>query len=341
MDDSRSLLQHPRRNLGNRYRSTALKFAKLAQSDPIRAKENLGWAEQNARQAILHDFTDERNWHTLTQLKKLNNDEAGLHAVLEDIFSVLGRDPDQVGQLATIDLMAVGEELLHAAFVNDPLNPEEWWASIQPSGAKPAEPLESLEAFAQRCRRLDFRDHRANIVFGRRLERLKAHGHLDLFVELAKHLLAHRPANHELWMELGRLHERRENIDDAWICYDHVQRLHPQNLARDLFLERLKRNMDGENAVPWSGPTVAHRASFLASMEALTERVSITTIPNQEPSPEDITERQPTLNQEEQRLADLVDQGDYQKAFFTARRLIATGETWAEPWIERIQKALE
>ena len=61
MSNSQDLLQHPRRNLGNRYRSTAQKFAKLARADPARAKENMGWAEQNARQAILHDFTDERN----------------------------------------------------------------------------------------------------------------------------------------------------------------------------------------------------------------------------------------------------------------------------------------
>lgn len=60
MVDSQDLLQHPRRNLGNRYRSAAQKFAKLAKIDVDRAPENLAWAEQNARQAILHDFTDER-----------------------------------------------------------------------------------------------------------------------------------------------------------------------------------------------------------------------------------------------------------------------------------------
>lgn len=341
MDDSHSLLQHPRRNLGNRYRSTALKFAKLAEADPNRASENLAWAEQNARQAILHDFTDERNWHTLAQLKKLNGDESGLHAVLEDVFSVLGRDPDQVDQLATIDLMAVGEELLHAAFVTDPLDPEEWWATVQQASGTSQTRTESLNAFAQRCRRLDFRDQRANIVFGRRLERLKDNGHEELFVELAKHLLAHRPANHELWMELGRLHERRQEIDDAWICYDNVQRLRPHDLVRDMFLERLKTSMDGGETGPWSGPTVAHRQSFLASMEALTERVSA-----QEPGRLDTEARSqevqpPIVNQNEQRLSGLVEQGDIQKAFFTARRLVASGEAWAEPWLERILKHLE
>jgi len=341
MDDSRSLLQHPRRNLGNRYRSTALKFAKLAVADPSRAGENLAWAEQNARQAILYDFTDERNWHTLVELKELNNDEAGLHAVLEDVFSVLGRDPEQVDQLATIDLMSVGKELLHAAFVNDPLDPEEWWATLQSSDRNTTAQKETLEAFAQRCRRLDFRDHRANIVFGRRLERLKEHGHLDLFVELAKHLLAHRPANHELWMELGRLQERRNEIDEAWICYDHVQRLRPQTPARDLFLARLKTSMDGETKTPWSGPTVEHRQSFLASMEALTERVSVPLSPDAKPQRKENNGTQVELSSDEQRLTDLIEQGDLQKAFFTARRLVATGEDWAEDWMEKIQNLLE
>ena len=72
MVDSQDLLQHPRRNLGNRYRSSAQKFASLAQKDPDRARENYAWAEQNARQAILHDFTDERNWRCLAELKVAN-----------------------------------------------------------------------------------------------------------------------------------------------------------------------------------------------------------------------------------------------------------------------------
>ncbi|MEC8519702.1 MAG: hypothetical protein VXY67_01900, partial [Candidatus Thermoplasmatota archaeon] len=82
MSNSQDLLQHPRRNLGNRYRSTAQKFANLARADPARAKENMGWAEQNARQAILHDFTDERTWRCLAELKVANEDGEGLHAVL-------------------------------------------------------------------------------------------------------------------------------------------------------------------------------------------------------------------------------------------------------------------
>ena len=222
MSESQDLLQHPRRNLGNRYRSTAQKFANLAKADPERASENMGWAEQNARQAILHDFTDERNWRFLAELKVMNGDGDGLHAVLEDVFIILGRDPENLEQLKGIDYLSVGRELLEAAFARDALDPDAWWEHISQSEENAA-----IEDFAARCRRLDFRDQRANIVFGRRLERLRTAGHEEVFIELARHLLAHRPINHELWLEMGRLHERRSEIDDAWSCYDQVQQLRP------------------------------------------------------------------------------------------------------------------
>ena len=131
MTESRDLLQHPRRNLGNRYRSTDHKFANLAKADPERARENMDWAEQNARQAILHDFTDERNWRFLAELKEMNNDSEGLQAVLEDVFVVLGRDPDNLEQLKGIDYLSVGRELLEAAFARDPLDPDVVDASQQ------------------------------------------------------------------------------------------------------------------------------------------------------------------------------------------------------------------
>ena len=113
----------------------------------------------------------------------------------------------------------------------------------------------------ERCRRLDFRDQRANIVFGRRLERLGTAGHEEVFIDLARHLLAHRPINHEMWLEMGRLHERREEMDEAWSCYDQVQQLRPPLNERDRFLVRLTGGMDGEQQQPWSAPqwnTVRH-----------------------------------------------------------------------------------
>ena len=329
MTDSQDLLQHPRRNLGNRYRSTAQKFAKLAKADPQRANENLAWAEQNARQALLHDFTDERNWRCLAELKVLNNDSDGLHVVLEDVFSVLGRDPEQIDQLRGIDFLTHGPTLLEAAFLNDSLDPETWWSQIT---ANPD--TQALDQFVDRCKRLDFRDQRANIVYGRRLERLKAAGHVEVFIELARHLLAHRPMNHELWLELGRLHERRNEIDHAWSCYDQVQQIRPHMTERDRFLDRLKGGMDGQSKAAWSGPTIEHREAFLQGMQALTDRITSTPVEAEVTAVED---ERPTAHPDEAKLRGLLEQDDLQAAFFLARRLVASGEEWARSWIDEIQ----
>ena len=332
MSESQDLLQHPRRNLGNRYRSTAQKFAKLAKADPARAAENMAWAEQNARQAILHDFTDERNWRYLAELKVLNEDADGLHAVLEDVFIILGRDPENLDQLSGIDYLSVGRELLEAAFARDALDPDAWWERLSTT-----EGDVGVGEFAERCRRLDFRDQRANIVFGRRLERLRSAGHEEVFIELAKHLLAHRPINHELWLEMGRLHERRNEIDEAWSCYDQVQQLRPHLKERDRFLERLKGNMDGKEKKPWSGPSIDHRKAFLDGMQSLTERISTPAEPIQ--STEENSDESPA-HPDEAKLANLVEQGDLQAAFFLARRLLASGERWAEEWLAQIQSQM-
>ena len=318
--------------MGNRYRSTAQKFAKLAKADPTRAAENMAWAEQNARQAILHDFTDERNWRYLAELKVMNEDAEGLHAVLEDVFVILGRDPENLEQLSGIDYLKVGRELLEAAFSRDALDPDAWWDRISN-----IEGESGISDFAQRCRRLDFRDQRANIVFGRRLERLRTAGHEEVFIDLAKHLLAHRPINHELWFEMGRLHERRNEIDEAWSCYDQVQQLRPHLKERDRFLERLKGNMDGSEKQPWSGPSINHRKAFLEGMQSLTDRISTPT--ESTPVMEEPTDAEP-VHPDETKLSHLIEQGDLQAAFFLARRLLASGEEWADTWLENIQSQM-
>ena len=82
MHDLSSLIEHPRRNLGNRYRAQANRFVKLAKKDPERSLANYDWAEQNARQAILHDFTDEENWRCLAKIKHLLGDGEGLEQTL-------------------------------------------------------------------------------------------------------------------------------------------------------------------------------------------------------------------------------------------------------------------
>ena len=323
--DSASVLQHPRRNLGSRHRSQADRFVKLAKKDPERSDANLAWAEQNAQQAVLYDFTDERNWRCLAEIKHMRKDGLGLSLVLEDLFVVLGRDPNQLNQLKNIDHLELGLELLEAAFLTDSLEPEKWFDSLDDSG---------LESFSVRCRGLDFSDQRANIVYGRRLERIRNAGHEDLFIELVHHLLAHRPANHELWMELGRLHERRNEIDQAWLCYDHVQQIRPTDLVRDLFLDRLKRAMDGEDSVPWSGPSLETRADFLDRMQNLSQSVSTVPVEVEETSEEE------SVNSELKRLEELIDAGEAAEAFFLARSLFTSGEDWAEEWMNMAQAML-
>ena len=322
--DSASKLQHPRRNLGSRHRAQADRFVKLSRKDSERAAENLAWAEQNAQQAVLYDFTDERNWRCLAEIKKMRMDGEGLALVLEDLFIVLGRDPNQLSQIRGVNHLEVGLELLEAAFITDSLEPQTWFEKLDQKG---------LEDFVIRCRGLDFTDQRANIVYGRRLERIRGAGHEEMFIELVHHLLAHRPANHELWMELGRLHERRNEIDQAWLCYDHVQQIRPTEPVRDLFLERLKRAMDGEELVPWSGPSLQTRSDFLDRMQNLSQNVSNVPV-------DESTETEEVVNTELTRLENLLEAGEAAEAFFLARSLFTSGEEWAQEWMEKAQSML-
>lgn len=310
--------------MGSRHRAQADRFVKLSKKDSERAAENLAWAEQNAQQAVLYDFTDERNWRCLAEIKKMRMDGEGLALVLEDLFIVLGRDPNQLSQIRGVNHLEVGLELLEAAFITDSLEPQIWFEKLDEKG---------LGDFAIRCRGLDFTDQRANIVYGRRLERIRGAGHEDMFIELVHHLLAHRPANHELWMELGRLHERRNEIDQAWLCYDHVQQIRPTEPVRDLFLERLKRAMDGEDSIPWSGPSLQTRSDFLDRMQNLSQNVSSVPI-------EESLEPEEVADTELIRLDNLLQAGEAAEAFFLARSLFTSGEEWAQEWMERAQSML-
>ncbi len=329
---SNDLLQHPRRNLGNRYRSQARKFAKLASLDESRFDDNISWAEQSARQAILYDFTEEDNWRCLADIKVILGDAAGLSSVLEDVFLILGRDPEQVDQLTGIDFLKLGLELLEAAFARDPLNPDIWWERINSKEVK----TDSLESFVVRCGRLDFRDQRANIIFGRRIERIRDSGQIDLFIALARNLLAHRPQNHELWMELGRLYERRNEAEEAWICYDHVQNLRPHQTPRDDFMQRLHSRMDGADKQQWTKPPVSKRQEFLDQMVVLAGRVSE---PGLDYVADDTTKE--VINKDEQKLIRLIQQSSFSEAFFVARRLVASGEEWALEYLEQAKQGLD
>ena len=334
-------LQHPRRNLGNRYRTQAQKFVRLAKADPERKESNMQWAEQNARQALLHDFTDERNWRCLADIKVQIKDNEGLGIVLEDVFTVLGRDTEQFEKLKDLNYLEYGLELLEAAFQRDPLTSENWWQALVERGGGDDQSdavLIEIAEFADRCRDLDFRDQRANIVYGRRIEHLRLQGFEDLFIELSRHLLAHRPANHELWMQLGRLHERREEIDSAWSCYDHVQTLMPHLVVRDEFLNRLTERMDGGEKTPWSGPKLEHRTAFLQQMEQLNQRVRQEIAESVVIESED--EEKEVIHSDETKLNSLIESNNISEAFFLARRLVASGEEWAEVYLETCRELM-
>ncbi len=328
MERSSSDLFHPRRSLGNRHRTQAIKFLELANTDPDRRDQNLSWAEQNARQAVLHDFTNELNWTVLADVKRQGADSSGLRAVLEDLFGVLGRDPELLSQLDDIDMLEAGCELLNGALDADPLDADAWWESNAGDDA--------LEEFEQRMFRLDLSDPRANVIFGRRLERVRAGGEEERFIRLVRRLLAHRPVNHEAWGELGRLHERRDEYDEAWFCYDQAQNHFPQVPLRDRFRDRMTQAMDraGQN---WSAPDQDAREQFLTKMQSLALKVSP---PVNQPVTED-DEDDETIDDDEQELARLLDSGEPAAAFFLARRLVTRGESWASEWLERASAQLQ
>ena len=328
MERSSEDLFHPRRSLGNRHRTQALKFLELADADPERRDQNISWAEQNARQAVLHDFTNELNWTVLADVKQKGGDAGGLRAVLEDLFGVLGRDPELLSQLDEIDMLDAGCELLNGALDADPLDADAWWEGN--SGD------DELDEFEQRMFRLDLSDPRANVIFGRRLERVRAGGDEERFIRLVRRLLAHRPVNHEAWGELGRLHERRDEYDEAWFCYDQAQIHFPQVALRDRFRNRMTQAMDRAGQ-KWSAPDQDAREQFLTKMQSLALRVSL---PEIHPETEDDGEEE-KVNEDERELERLLDTGEAAAAFFLARRLVTRGESWASEWLERASTQLQ
>ena len=328
MERSSADLFHPRRSLGNRHRTQAIKFLDLANADPERRDQNLSWAEQNARQSVLHDFTNELNWTVLADVKRNGGDASGLRAVLEDLFSVLGRDPELLSQLDDIDMLEAGCELLNGALDADPLDADAWWEC---NGGN-----DELDEFEQRMFRLDLSDPRANVIFGRRLERVRAGGDEERFIRLVRRLLAHRPVNHEAWGELGRLHERRGEYDEAWFCYDQAQAHFPQVPLRDRFRDRITQAMDRAGQ-QWSAPDQDAREQFLSKMQTLALKVSP---PEIQPVTEDGVEEE-TIGDDEQELTRLLDTGEAAAAFFLARRLVTRGESWASEWLERASAQLQ
>ena len=312
-------LQHPRRSLGNRHRSQARKFLKMSQDD----SDYIGWAEQSARQAVLHDFTHPDNWRILVETKLLSRDDAGIRAVLVELFTVLGRDPESLNQLDGVNMNEVGLEILEASLYADPLDSDLWWEII--SGDE-----DGVERFCSRVKILDLTDIRANVLFSRRLERLRDSGFEEEFLELSKLVLAHRPNNHETWSELGRMHERRGEFDNAWMCYDQAQLHFPDIPARDRFIERMESKMDGGDSISWNAPGIDSRVEFLSRMQTLASQSDLT-------AEISVKEDQITPLSE---LDVLLDSERFTEAFFLARRMAAEGIEGAIDKVEEIRGML-
>ncbi len=316
-------LQHPRRSLGNRHRSQASKFLKLAESEA----SNLSWAEQSARQAVLHDFTHPDNWRILLEIKVKAQDGNGIRAVLDELFLILGRDPELLVQLDGVDLTGSAKTLLEGALAVDPLDPDAWWERVSAAGG--------VVSFIERVRKLDFTDQRANILFSRRMERLLEDGYEDEYLELTGKLLAQRPSNHETWARMGRLHERRAEYDHAWFCYDQAQTHSPTLRSRDEFRDRMEARIDGGDVTPWKAPDIKDRVEFLARMQNLATPASASVTSNQQSR-----EESDTIESELSRAMRLADEGRHSEAFFIARRLAAEGDTEAQTFAESIREAM-
>jgi hypothetical protein len=322
-------LQHPRRSLGNRHRSQAIKFLRLSREDPERASQNHNWAEQNARQALLHDFTTEENWKILAEIKVLIGDDVGLRALLSDLFAVLGRDPEQIAQLSDVPILDVGIELVDAAFVRDPLNPDVWFESNDNSG---------IQSFIVRFGLLDLSDPRCNVLFGRRVERMWIDGDDEVCIPLARKLLAQRPQNFEMWINLGRAHERNSAYDEAWFCYDQGQSYAEHTGVRDSFKTRMQSKLDTGEILPWREPSIDVRDQFLERMQSLARRIKIHEGAEIElPQNNEDTEY---VNQDLVQITAYLSEHNYAAAFFLARRIISRGEEWAQPWLETAKERL-
>ena len=312
-------LQHPRRSLGNRHRSQARKFLTMSQDD----SDYIGWAEQSARQAVLHDFTHPDNWRILVETKLLSRDDTGIRAVLVELFTVLGRDPESLKQLDGVNMNEVGLEILEASLYADPLDSDLWWEMI--SGDE-----DGVERFCSRVKILDLTDIRANVLFSRRLERLRDSGFEEEFLELSKLVLAHRPNNHETWSELGRMHERRGEFDNAWMCYDQAQLHFPDIPARDRFIERMESKMDGGDSISWNAPGIDSRVEFFSRMQ---------TLASQSDSTAEISVKEDQITPLGE-LDVLLDSERFTEAFFLARRMAAEGIEGAIDKVEEIRGML-
>ncbi|DAC30180.1 MAG TPA: hypothetical protein D7H74_02880, partial [Candidatus Poseidoniales archaeon] len=187
-----------------------------------------------------------------------------------------------------------------------------------------------LTEFLDRTSKLDLRDRRANLLFSRRIERIRDSGDEDQFIRLSKIILAQRPTNHEAWASLGRMHERRKEYSDAWLCYDQAQICFPVNRVRDEFRSRMEAELDGKGKKKWKSPGIDQRVDFLRKMEDMATPESVYV------NLEDDVDEDPIRKVEE-----LVSEGKLSEAFFMTRRMAAKGVEGALEINQELRKKME
>ena len=213
---------------------------------------------------------------------------------------------------------------LEASLMADPLDPDEWWTSTSQSDV-------TLGDFIERVKNLDLTDQRANVLFSRRLERVRDSGMEEQYLELSRIILAQRPSNHEAWAELGRMHERRGEFEQAWMCYDQAQTHFPEIHERDRFRDRMEAKMDGRVSEPWKEPEVSRRVDFLTRMQQLAT-------PNDENIPTTVNESDEVPSNPLEEVHILLNEERLSEAFFLARRMAAEGVEGAIDLVETIRK---
>ena len=122
------------------------------------------------------------------------------------------------------------------------------------------------------------------------------------------------------------LYEKRQNYDEAWLCYDQANVVYPRSSARDRFRERMEDRIDGFTEKPWREPSISDRSQFLSRLGRLSRKESH----------DDIRQPIDEENLEVSRLEELRRQGRDSEAFFLARRMAAQGVEGAKELVTEI-----
>ena len=93
--------------------------------------------------------------------------------------------------------------------------------------------------------------------------------------------------------------------------------------------------MDGKSEVPWSGPSMETRSDFLNRMQNLSH---VSKLEESEMDDEVITDSFEVTQRK--KLENLIESGESAEAFFMARSLVTSGESWAEELMIKAQKSL-